>query len=152
MTTIEDQGSGREQLLTDPAEMLLRQVHPNWVEDGVPSSQAFVPTKKDEGKLSIARGSTTSSEAAFKHYTTVQQMESAGTWGVTVGEALEAGVNSFDEPWDNVPAHGFVDFRGRTRRQAERNGKLLVARARVRGRLYPAPDEIPSASSNPTVR
>ena len=38
--------------LVDPSEVLRRQVHPTFMDDGQPSSQAFVPTKKDEGKLS----------------------------------------------------------------------------------------------------
>ena len=81
--------------------------------------------------------SLTTAEAAYKHYTVIQRKESAGTWGITVGEALAAELNSFDAQMDDVPAHGFVDFRELGRRQAEKKGKLLVARARDRGRLYP---------------
>ncbi len=133
----ERDGSPGRQLLTDPAEVLFRQVHPKWVDGGVPSSQAFAPTRKDEGELSIARAALTTAESAFKHYTMVQQMESAGTWGITVGEASDAGLSSFDDHREDVPAHGFVDFRELGRRQAERKAKLLAACARTRGRLYP---------------
>jgi hypothetical protein len=139
VTNPQEQASAEpgEELLTDQAENLFRQVHPSWVDNGIPSSQAFVPTRKDEGQLSIARGSMTRADAAYKHYTTVQRRESAGTWGITVGEARAAGLNSLDLPVDDVPAHGFVDFRGLRRREAERKGKLLVVRARERGRLHP---------------
>jgi hypothetical protein len=67
-----DAGALTDEILTDTEEMLFRQVHPSWVDDGVPSSQASIPTKKDEGELSIARGSLTTAEAAFKNYTTVR--------------------------------------------------------------------------------
>ena len=38
-------------LLADDDEVLFRQVHPAFVRDGRPSSQAFRPTPKDEGSL-----------------------------------------------------------------------------------------------------
>lgn len=123
--------------LTDPDEVLYRQVHPTWVQDGVPTSQAFTPTPKDEGELSIARGSLNTAEAAYKHYTTVQKFESAGTWAVTVGEANGAGLESFDDARPDLLAHGFIDFRGLSKNAAKKKGVLLAARARVRGRLYP---------------
>lgn len=134
----DDAGAPVDEILTDTEEMLFRQVHPSWVDDGVPSSQAFIPTRKDEGELSIARGSLTTAEAAFKNYTTVQQFDSAGSWGISVGEVLTAAeLNCLGAPLDGDQAHGFVDFRGLARRQAEKKGKLLVARARQRGRLHP---------------
>ena len=71
----------RYELLADDSEVLFRQVHPKWVHDGVPSSQAFAPTKKDEGMLSITRGSLATAEATYRHYTEVLKKESAGTWG-----------------------------------------------------------------------
>jgi hypothetical protein len=132
-----DEAANPETPLTDPQELLFRQVHPRWVEDGVPSSQAFAPTAKDEGMLSIARGSMTNPEAAHKHYTTVQQLQSAGTWAVTVGEASALELSSFDDPMPDVPAHGFIDFRDLGRKQSEKRGRLLAARARSRGRMYP---------------
>ncbi len=116
--------SQQYELLIDDSEVLFRQVHPQWVRDGVPSSQAFVPTKKDEGMLSVTRGSLTTAEATYKHYTEALKMESAGTWGVTVGEAHVASLNSFDDEQDDIPAHGFIDFRhlGRGPARASRQG------------------------------
>jgi hypothetical protein len=123
--------------LADPGELLFRQVHPTWVDDGVPTSQMFAPTPKDEGMLSIARGSLTTAEAAFKHYTTVQKFASAGTWAITVGEADNAGLECFNDDDPELLAHGFIDFRGLGRKEAKRRAMLLTARARARGRLFP---------------
>lgn len=125
--------------LTDPDEALYRQVHPSWIADGIPSSQAFKPTKKDEGMLSIALGSKTTAEASFAHHTQVLKRESVGTWAVTVAETAEAGLHSYEQPLDDSPAHGFIDFRGIGRGQTEANAKLLLDKARRRGRLHPPP-------------
>jgi hypothetical protein len=137
MTSANGPGDSPERVLDDASEVLLRQVHPSFLQDGEPSSQAFVPTPKDEGQLSIARGSLTTAESAFLHYTTVLQKDSAGTWGVTVGEASGASLNSFDAPRPDVPAHGFIDFRSLSVNQARRKGQVLKGWARERGRIYP---------------
>lgn len=122
--------------LDDPEEVLYRQIHPSWVHDGVPSSQAFKPTKKDAGMLSVALGSKTSPKGAFDYHTQVLGLKSAGTWAVTVGEVTDAGLSSHAQPLDASPDHGFIDFRDRGRGEIERGAKVLLARARSRGCLY----------------
>lgn len=133
----EDSPAPPDVRLEDVGELLYRQVHPTWVEDGVPSSQAFAPTRKDKGKLSIARGSLITAEGAYRHYTDVLKLSSAGAWAVTVGEALTATLDTFAEPLHDDPAHGYVDFRELGRREAERKAKLLLPHAVDRGRLHP---------------
>jgi hypothetical protein len=122
--------------LGDPGELLFRQVHPNWIVDGIPSSQAFKPTKKDKGKLSVALGSKTDAGGAYRQHVEVLGFGSVGTWAVTVGEASAAERHSFPDPLDNDPAHGFVDFRGLTRGAVEKAARILLARANARGCLY----------------
>ena len=122
--------------------MLFRQIHPNFVRDGRPSSQAFRPTKKDEGKLSVARGSMTSAEGAFSHHTERLQLLSAGTWGVLVGECIGLMLQTFPEPTTAPPehfpdpAHAFVDFRELSNNQAEARGAKLARHAAMRDPLY----------------
>jgi hypothetical protein len=67
------------EVLTDDGELLYRQVHPSFVRDGRPTSQAFRPTPKDENKLSVARGSLTTEKAAYEHHTVALGLGSAGT-------------------------------------------------------------------------
>lgn len=128
--------------LSDQQEMLFRQVHPHFVRDGRPSSQAFRPTKKDEGKLSVARGSLTTAEDAFRHHTERLQLPSAGTWGVLVGECKEQGLQTFPDPVTAPPerfpdpAHAYVDFRGLSTSQAEARGARLTRYAIGRDSLY----------------
>jgi hypothetical protein len=133
-------------LLADHAEILYRQVHPTWVEDGVPSYLAFTPTTKDKGQLSVDQGSLITAEDAYRHYTTVRKLKSAGAWAVTVGEADGAELKSFDDHEDDPPAHGFIDFRGLSKREAKKRAAILAARAHKRGRLYP-----PSRTGEPSA-
>jgi hypothetical protein len=116
--------------------MLFRQAHRDWVQDGEPTSQLFNPMKKDDGKASVALESLTTAEEAFVHYTTVLQLNSVGSWGVTVGEVVGVELTAYGDPIPEDPAHGFVDFRGLGRKPAERIAKLLLAKARAHGCLY----------------
>ena len=125
--------------LSDQEEMLFRQVHPSFVRDGRPSSQALRPTKKDEGTLSVARGSLCTAEDAFLHHTRTLGLSSAGTWGVLVGDCSEQGLPVFPDPITAPPgrfpdpAHAFVDFRELSGSQIEARGARLARRAAERG-------------------
>jgi hypothetical protein len=129
--------------LADADELLLRQVHPAWVRDGRPSGQAFRPTAKDNGRLSVARGALTTAQAAYEHYTTCLGFQSAGTWAVTVGECRRLSLPTEadpipaapDQPAD--PAHAVIQFSGLPKAQVEAKGAKLARFANERGRLYP---------------
>jgi hypothetical protein len=131
--------------LTDVDELLLRQVHPSWMRDGRPSSQAWRPTKKDEGRLSVARGSLTSPQAAFEHHTQQKKLASVGTWAATVGECQTESLPTYPDPDDATPtvaadpAHAVVDFRGCSNSQVEAKAVRLSRCAVERGCLYSAP-------------
>jgi hypothetical protein len=130
-------------LLDDEGELLFRQVHPSFVRDGRPSSQAFRPTPKDAGRLSVARGTLATAAAAFHHHTEHLGLSSAGTWGVTVGECLEQGLPALADPLTSPPervadpAHAVIDFTAHSRGQMEARGARLALRANERGRLHP---------------
>lgn len=127
-----------ERRLDAPEELLYRQVHPEWIVEGQPSSQAFKPTKKDNGMLSIALGSKSTAEDAFLHHTQELARASAGTWAVTVGEVAAVELSSFEQPLEDSPAHGFIDFRELSRGAIDSKAKLLLGKARERGCLYQA--------------
>jgi hypothetical protein len=57
--------------------VLFRQIHPIFVQNDRVTSQAFRPTQKDEGKLSVYDGDMISSEDSWKHHTGLG-LESAG--------------------------------------------------------------------------
>lgn len=127
--------------LADAEELLHRQAHPSWVNSGRLSSQAFQPTKKDEGRLSVSRGGlVTAREAYLRHV--AKGHASLGTWSVSVHECAAAGVLAYPDP---IPAgdprglpeddaHAVIDFRqvGGTSAVKKAADKLAV-RARERG-------------------
>jgi len=129
--------------LSDAAELLYRQVHPSFVRDGRPTSQAFRPTPKDENKLSVARASLTTARAAHELFTGGLGLASAGTWGLTVGECrqqtLPVRPDPLTSPPEKVadPAHAVIDFAGISKSQTEAKGARLARAAVVRGQLYP---------------
>lgn len=129
--------------LTDGDELLFRQVHPSFFRDDRMTSQAFRPTKKDEGKLSVARSSLTDARKAFEHWTHKLGLLSAGTWAVSVAECTKHEVRAFPEPLASPPervadpAHAFVDFRDLSNGRVESKAANLRNEALVRGRLHP---------------
>lgn len=131
------------QALRDQDELLHRQVHPMFYQSGRVGSQAFRPTPKDEGKLSVSRGALTSPEDAFMLYADDRGLESVGVWSVTVGECASVGLDAFPEPLTEPipdPAHAFIDFRKIGSSAAVKLSKRLASMARARGRLHPKDD------------
>jgi hypothetical protein len=142
--------------ILDAEELLFRQVHPQWFEEGLPSAQAFYPTKKDLGRLSIACSSLTDPASAFVFYTTSRNLKSVGTWGLSVREVndspalvalpvtapgnqsvtLPSRLACRKEPLKDDPAHGFIDYRSLSKRACELIGKVLMANAVKRGCLH----------------
>jgi hypothetical protein len=119
--------------LQDSAEKLLRQVHPSFIVAGRPSSQAFRPTKKDEGQLSVSMGSKTTPAQAFELHTRAKGLASAGVWSVTVGDCETFGLDAYEdsvvEPLPD-PAHAVVDFAELTDARV-RQASQLLARAAI---------------------
>ena len=134
---------GDDEYLTDRSEVLYRHVHPNWIKSDEPTSQAFRPNSKDEGKLSTARGSMTSAAGAFALYTEGLGLRAAGTWAVSVGElaAEPSPLNAVADPIEDDPcpdpAHAYIDFGVMHRKTIEAKAKVLLAAARRRGRQHP---------------
>lgn len=121
--------------MTGATTQLLRQVHPTFVQAGKVTSQAFRPTAKDEGLLSMYDGDMIAAEAAFLHYTTSLNLESVGVMGVTVQECNDEGLPSRpDTEW--FKEHVVIDFTGQSANGCEKKSKKLKAKAEMRGWLY----------------
>jgi hypothetical protein len=126
----------------DGDELLLRQVNPAFVRDGRPSSQVFRPTPKDEGMVSVNRGSRCTAEAAYQQFITRPECRSCGVLAVSVAEcaaeqlaALDAPLIADDDGCDD-PAHAIIDFRGISKNAAEKKAGRLGRIAEVRGFLF----------------
>jgi hypothetical protein len=114
-------GLGEE--LTDLDELLLRQVAPlALVEEGVPSSLAFMPRGSDAGCLSVDRGSCTTPEAAYRLALAPKPqgfaLNTVGVWGISLREVREASLRAFSDPI--AATEGSAPFSVAQRRPAEK--------------------------------
>lgn len=117
--------------------LLLRQIHPSFVQNGRVTSQAFRPTPKDENRLSVYDGGRISPEASWRHFTTDPVCRSAGVMAVKHGECTEQGIPVIADGIP-FPEHVHLDFTGLGKGEVERKAKVLVRHAQERGWLYRA--------------
>lgn len=120
--------------------LLLRQVHPSFIEEGFVSSQAFMPFPKDEGLLSVYNGDLIEAHTAHLHYTEVLRFQSAGVWGVLCAEANEINLPNRPDPLEDFAQHAVIDFTSHSTKAARKLAKKLRDFAVARGDLY-APTE-----------
>ena len=120
--------------------LLLRQVHPVFLEDGLVSSQAFAPFPKDEGLLSVYDGDLISARDALRHYTEQLQLQSGGVWAVQVSQTDEIGLSSRPDPLENFEQHAVIDFTAHSAKTARKLAKKLRDFAIARGCLH-APEQ-----------
>jgi hypothetical protein len=115
--------------------LLLRQIHPHWVQEGRVSSQAYRPTPKDENKLSVYDGDHISPEASWRHYTAELKLSSVGVMAITRSQCDEQGL-PVDPNGIPFPEHVLIDFSGMSKKAVERTAKILTGYARTHGWLY----------------
>lgn len=124
--------------IQDQDEVQFRQVHPNWMEEGEPSRLAFIPTRKDEGKLSLDRSATTSAKASFTDFRE-QGLKSDAVFGLTPAEFADApnSVKCYSSPLDNNPHHSHAEFTELSNSQKKSKSQSLRLQALARGKLHP---------------
>jgi len=119
-----------------PETLLLRQVHPNFMDGAVVTSQAFMPFPRDDGKLSVYDGDQIGAADAHKHYTQTLGNQSRGVWAVTKSEADDEGVEGAPDPLPGFPAHAKIDFGSMSEKACRKIAKRLKVFANVRGCQY----------------
>lgn len=125
-------------LLAATDEILMRQVHPNVMQEGRLWSGAFTPTKVDNGLLSADRDSIISPKDAYERYLKAKALAQAGgSWGVSINEFKAIGLSCYSDPVAGNDAHVLVDFAAQGTDKERGLGKLAYAKASARGRLYP---------------
>lgn len=122
--------------LHDMDEILFRQAHPAWIDEGRPVSRHFLPNSNDGGQLSSDRSSLTTPREAYEAYLE-KARKTAGTWGVTVGEYGGEGLLCYSDPVDDNHAHAVVDFSTHNEKEQKGLSKKLYRKAVDRGCLYP---------------
>lgn len=129
-------------LLIDDAELMFRQVHPKHIENGLPTSQSFRPTEKDEGQLSVDREALTSAMASYNLFVT-NGFLSSGVYGVTVGECRKENLPCLSDPLTATeahsanPAHAVINFNNHSTKHWKIKSKRLKQNAVARGQLHP---------------
>lgn len=120
-----------------PETLLLRQIHPSFVQDGRVSSQAFRPTPKDEQRLSVDNGDRIQADASWKRFVSHPNCSSMGVMAVSHAEC-EAQCLPVIEDGDPYPEHCSIDFSAFGTGAIERKAKQLSRQARERGWLFEA--------------
>jgi len=121
------------------ATLLLRQIHPNFIQDGFASSVAFRPNEADNGLMSVYDGDQITSEASWVHYTTVFKKRSDGVVTLVFEECAAEGLPPRPDPLPECPEHAVVDFKGVEEKHRRSKSKKLQAKALARGWTYQPP-------------
>lgn len=119
-------------------EVQFRQVNPNWIQDDIPTRQAFIPMTKDEGKLSLDRSATTTAQQAHADFTALG-LRSEAVFGITPGECGKQPdpIECHESPLDNNQHHSHADFSDLNKGQRKKKSSDLLRHALARGKLYP---------------
>lgn len=125
--------------MTNEQHLLHRQVNPSWVQEGRVSSQAFNPTPKDSGLLSVYDGAPMTPEASFYHYTTTLGLKAVGTVSVSENEVGGVGLSWRPDP-EHFPEHAVIDYTALgSASKVKAKAQALAERARARGWTYEQP-------------
>jgi hypothetical protein len=122
--------------LTDADEVQFRQIHPNFIHNGQPSSDRFKPQPNDAGLMSVDRASITTASAAYALYTSTGS-QSAAVFGVTVSEFGSENIICFEDALIENPAHAVADYNSHIASEHKNISKRLTRKAIARGQLYP---------------
>jgi hypothetical protein len=117
--------------------LLLRQIHPNFVQNGRVTSQAFRPSPKDESQLSVDNGDMVTPEASWNRFSAQPENSSAGVMAISHSECSNCHVDVIE---DGVPypEHCYLDYSPFGRKESDRKGKKLAVAAHSRGWLFEA--------------
>lgn len=118
-----------------PDTLLLRQIHPSFVQDGRVTSQAFRPTPKDEFHLSVDNGDRLTAETAWRRFTADPACTSAGVQAVSQSECAAQALPVIEDGRPH-PEHCSIDFSAFEKKAIEKRAKLLRASAATRGWLF----------------
>ncbi len=104
--------------------LLLRQVHPAWVQSGRVTSQVFKPTPKDQQCLSVYNGDQITAADSWRHFTADLGCQSVGVLAVSVAECRQQNLEARPDPRP-FPEHAVIDFGQHRGTQIEARAKQL---------------------------
>ena len=129
-------------VIVNSDEILMRQIHPTFIQDGRITSSVFEPMKKDKGHLSCTAKSKITEEEAYRIYTKIKNLTSCGIARLSVHEINSIGLLAYFSPSNDGPtpdadkfdkAHSHIDFSQLSKSQAKTEAKKLADKARIKG-------------------
>lgn len=126
--------------LTNSDELLLRQVHPRYVDGNEITEQAFYPGSQSR-HCSCSRETVQTGEGAYNHHTNALNLKSAGTCAVSVREVEAAGSRAIDDSaiqthLPPTPGHTYIDFDGLNKTERSFLRDDLADAATTRGFVF----------------
>ncbi len=120
-----------------PETLLLRQVHPSFIQDGRVTSQVFRPTPKDEQLLSVDNGDDVTPRNSWLRFTDTLGCKSIGVMAVSQSQCIEQELQIIEDGHP-YPEHCSIKFSDFEKKDIEKKAKLLRAKAEERGWLFSA--------------
>ena len=112
-------------------------MHPNWVFDNMPSSQAFRPTTKDKNKLSVYDGDQITAKDSWTHFTEIKKLISVGVVCLTVNECQALALPVVPDA-ATFKEHVLIDMTFLSNSRIRSISELLRDKANSRGWQYQA--------------
>ena len=112
--------------------LLYRMVSPSFIQDGLATSPAFRPSRKDNGLLSVYDGDQISPRDAYEHYASLGY-KAVGVLAIAVAECESLNLIVSPDPLVGFPEHATIDFTERSRKRVEIASRTLKERANARG-------------------
>lgn len=118
-----------------PGTLLLRQIHPSFIQDGRVTSQAFRPSPKDEFLLSVDDGDRVSAEASWQRFIANPACKSIGVQAVSQAECIAQALPVIEDGIPH-PEHCSINYTAFDKKSMEKKAKLLRAQAEMRSWLF----------------
>lgn len=118
-----------------PSTLLLRQVHPVFVQTGRVTSQAFRPTPKDDFFLSVDNGDRITAQASLERFIEDPTCQSIGVMAISCAECASQELPVIEDGKPH-PEHCSIDFSAYGTNVIEKKSKKLRAQADERGWLF----------------
>ncbi len=116
--------------------LLLRQVHPNFIDKGIITRQVFQPTRTNP-QLSVYDGDQINAEDSWIHFTQKLHRLSRGVVAVSVEECSSIEALEVKPDPGEFPEHALISFVEKfSRSELKRISTFLQSKAHQRGWLY----------------
>lgn len=124
-----------EEVVDDAAQVLWRQVHPDYIDEEIVGRGAFRGVSGDRERVSTSLDGLQTAEGAYRFHVERLQLVSAGTWSVTAGTVAQVGgttvydAESECAPDPCPPGHANIDLRSLTEPARKQARARLAAEA-----------------------